>query len=97
MSSRVRRKVTPVSRNERKIISAYNPDPPVKNRSFVSYEATNDKNFVPKQPRKIDWTSSGPSQGGISWNDADKKSPITGMNLWMDGHLLGIQFLHTMG
>lgn len=41
--------------------------------------------------------ASGPSSGGISWYDEDLKSPIIGANMWMDGNLLGIQFLHTMG
>lgn len=41
--------------------------------------------------------ASGPFSGGISWNDSDIKSPIIGVNMWMDGYLLGIQFLHSMG
>ena len=34
---------------------------------------------------------------GFSWNDEGSKSPITGVNLWMDKYLIGIQFIHTLG
>lgn len=34
---------------------------------------------------------------GFSWNDENSKSPITGVNIWLDKYLIGIQFIHTLG
>jgi hypothetical protein len=34
---------------------------------------------------------------GFSWNDENNKSPITGINLWLDKQLIGLQFIHTLG
>lgn len=34
---------------------------------------------------------------GFSWNDENCKSPITGINIWLDKQLIGLQFIHIMG
>lgn len=57
----------------------------------------NDKNFSPKKLRKVDWESNQHRTSGIEWNDAHLRSPITGINFWFDGFLVGIQFLHRLG
>lgn len=57
----------------------------------------NDKNFSPKKLRKVEWESNQHRTSGIEWNDAHLRSPITGINFWFDGFLVGIQFLHRLG
>ena len=60
------------------------------------YERKNDKNFVSKKEKFLEWTSSN-SKKGLKWKDDDCRSPITGINFWFDKHLIGIQFVHTVG
>lgn len=45
----------------------------------------------------MEWESSQHRTDGIEWNDAHIRSPITGLNLWFDGHLIGLQVLQRMG
>lgn len=60
------------------------------------YERKNDKNYVMKNERIIEWVSP-VSKKGLAWKDDSFKSPITGINLWFDKWLIGIQFIHMVG
>ena len=52
-----------------------------------------------KKIKLLEWNLNKGKKGlpGFSWNDEGSKSPITGVNLWMDKYLIGIQFIHTLG
>ena len=64
-----------------------------------AYERKNDKNFVPKKARLVEWNlnKNKKNMPGFSWNDENNKSPITGVNIWLDKQLIGLQFIHTLG
>ena len=100
-SGRVRK--PPVNKTINHPVGAYTPPPPESHHPKLlnvgpkEFERSNDKNYNPKKLRKLEWESSQHRTSGVEWNDAHLRSPITGMNFWWDGHLIGLQLLHRMG
>jgi hypothetical protein len=78
--------------------SARTPSPPkLLQVGPKEFERNNDKNYSPKKLRKVEWESSVHRTTGIEWQDAHLRSPITGLNLWFDGFLVGLQVLQRLG
>lgn len=73
------------------------PDIPV-SLGNSAYERKNDKNYVQRKVRLVEWNinKNKKTNLGFSWNDESNKSPITGINLWFDKYLIGLQFIHIL-